>query len=81
MNTCSPDKSRTASTILSYFSEHPGAQDTIEGIAKWWREEQKNELPATFLKEVLSDLVTQGLVEAHREANGMVLYRAHRRQK
>ncbi len=77
MNACYPDKSRTAGAILSYLSARPGARDSADGIARWWREERKTELPADFLKEVLSDLVTQGLVEAHREENGAVLYRVH----
>ncbi len=79
MNACSPDKSRIASAILAYLAEHPDATDTLGGIGAWWLRERKSELPPLLLREVLSDLVTQGLVEAHREANGTVLYRAHRR--
>ena len=81
MDACYPDKSRTAGAILSYLSAHPDAADSVEGIVRWWLLERKSELSSAFLKEVLSDLVTQGLVEAHRETTGTVLYRAHRRQK
>jgi len=27
--------------ILAYLSEHPDAQDTLEGIAEWWILAQK----------------------------------------
>ncbi len=82
MTTCSPDKSRTASAVLSYLSGHPDAADTLDGIGRWWRKERKSELPPVFLREVLSDLVTQGLVEAVRVDDGAVRYRsrgAHRK--
>ncbi len=79
MDTCSPDKSRTASAILAYLQGHDDAQGTIENIAAWWLRERKSALPPTFLKEVLSDLVTQGLVE-RREEKGTVRYRSHPRK-
>ena len=81
MNACHPDISRLAAEILAYLSEHPDAQDTLEGIAQWRIGEGKSQATPAILKEVLSDLVTQGLVEAHRETNGTVGYSAHRRQR
>ena len=79
MNTCSPDKSRIASAILSRLSERPDAQDTMEGIAAWWLREKKSSLPSIVLKEVLADLVIQGLVERSAE-DGADRYRSHRRK-
>jgi hypothetical protein len=63
MNECFPDKSRIAREMLSYLSAHPDAQDTLDGIVQWWLRERKSDQHTTLVKEVLADLVTQGLVE------------------
>ncbi len=80
MDTCHADKSRTAGAILLYLHDHPEGQDTAESIAAWWRSERKIELPPNFLKEVLSDLVTQGLLEAQRDETGIDHYYSRRRR-
>jgi hypothetical protein len=63
MNECFPDKSRIAGEILSYLSTHPDTQDTLDGIVQWWLRKRKNDQHTTLVKEVLGDLITQGLIE------------------
>ncbi len=63
MNECFPDKSRIAREILSYLSAHNDAQDTLDGIVQWWLRDRKSDQHTTLVKEVLGDLVTQGLIE------------------
>ena len=63
MNSCYPDKARIAREILSYLSAHPNARDTLDGIVQWWLRKRKSDQNMTLLKEVLADLVTQGLIE------------------
>jgi hypothetical protein len=63
MNGCFPDKAWIARKIVSYLSAHPDAQENVDGIVQWWLREQKSDLNITLAKEVLADLVTQGLIK------------------
>ncbi len=81
MNECFPDKSKIAREILSYLSAHPDAQDTLEGIVQWWLRERKSDQHTTLVKEVLGDLVTQGLIEKIRMEGQTPYYRIHPKHK
>jgi hypothetical protein len=48
--------------ILAYLVEHPEAEDTLEGILKWWLLERKIKYQKKKVKEALADLVKKGLV-------------------
>jgi hypothetical protein len=55
--------STTARRILRYLHARPGAQDTLEGILRWWLldlhiEEQMNEVEAALRELAAADLVT-----------------------
>jgi len=75
MNKCFPDKTRIAREIISYLSAHPDAQDTLDGIVQWWLGEQKSDQHTTIAKEVLADLVTQGLIQKFRIEGQTSYYR------
>ena len=81
MNECFPDKSRIAREILSYLSARPDAKDTLDGIVQWWMRERKSDQHATLVKEVLGDLVTQGLIEKIRIEGQSPYYRVHHKHK
>jgi hypothetical protein len=81
MNQCFPDKSRIARDILSYLSAHPDAQDTLDGIVQWWLRERKSDQHMTLVKEVLGDLVTQGLIEKIRIEGQTPYYRMRHKHK
>jgi len=81
MNECFPDKSRIAREILSYLSAHHDAQDTLDGIVQWWLRERKSDQHTTLVKEVLGDLVTQGLIEKIRIEGQTPYYRIHPKHK
>jgi hypothetical protein len=80
MDACSPDRSSIAKDIILYLSEHPDAEDTGEGIAARWLPGQEIKPSPTVLKEVLSDLVTQGLMEIRTNEQGLRLYRSRKRK-
>ncbi len=80
MDTCTPDRSNIAREVLSYLSAHPDARDTLEDIGQKWLAAKTIKPPPTLLKEVLSDLVTQGLIEVHREKDGTTRYSSHKKQ-
>jgi hypothetical protein len=81
MNECFPDKSRLAREILSYLSARPDTQDTLDGIVQWWMRERKSDQHTTLVKEVLGDLVTQGLIEKIRIEGQSPYYRVHPKHK
>lgn len=81
MNECFPDKSRIAREILSYLSAYHDAQDTLDGIVQWWLRERKSDQHATLVKEVLGDLVTQGLIEKIRVEGQTPYYRIQSKHK
>lgn len=73
-------KLQIASEILAYLAEHPGAQDTVEGIVEWWLLEQKIKRHTAQVKEALAELVTQGLVLEHKGRDARIHYRMNRRK-
>jgi hypothetical protein len=71
----SPDKPTSRKSpiyyaILSYLSDHPQAQDTMEGIVEWWLLEQRIKRATTQVKSTLAQLVAEGLVTAREGAAG-----------
>ena len=81
MDACAPDRSNIAREVLSYLSAHPDARDTLEGIGQRWLAGKAIKPPPTLLKEVLSDLVTQGIIEVHRGKDGTTQYSSHKKHQ
>ena len=69
------DESKIGNEILSYLVENPKAQDTLEGIVKWWLLEQKIKYETARVKEALSDLVSEGLILEKKGSNSQIHYR------
>jgi len=74
-----PEKLQVVREILAYLAEHPDAQDTVEGIVEWWLLEQKIKHHTAQVKEVLAELVIQGLVLEHEEKDARIHYCMNRR--
>jgi hypothetical protein len=70
------ENSQISSEILSYLSEHPYAQDTIEGIVEWWLLESKIQRHIVSVQEALNDLVQKGLVVVSVGSDSRNRYRA-----
>jgi hypothetical protein len=49
--------------VRSYLAEHPGAMDTLEGIAGWWLMRQRIRVDVERLDRVLRRLVEAGVLE------------------
>ena len=62
------EEEEMAKTVLSYFSEHPNAKDTVEGIFHFWlvRQQVRNKLPV--LQKVLVRLTSDGVLRAEHQA-------------
>jgi hypothetical protein len=53
----------TAEAILGYLAEHPGASDTMEGIAEWWIMRHQVRVEVHILKGILRQLTDSDLLE------------------
>ncbi len=69
------EKSEMATEILEYLADHPGAQDSLEGIVAWWLLERGLKRKTRLAREVLSDLVARGLVLEGRNRDSPPRYR------
>ncbi|MFY9607372.1 MAG: hypothetical protein WAU45_01995 [Blastocatellia bacterium] len=66
--------------ILAYLSEHPDAQDTLQGIVEWWLLEQEIKSRISQVERALSELVVKGLVVESKKEGSQTRYRINRRK-
>jgi hypothetical protein len=64
-----------AEQILRYLSKHPQAEDTAEGILRWWVMEEQLEEAASTVREALVSLVVGGNLFVVVGGDGSVRYR------
>ncbi len=72
---CAHDKPHLTRQVLTYLSEHSGAQDTLEGIVEWWLLEQRIRQQAAEVSEVLDELTSRRLVLERRAGDSRIHYR------
>jgi hypothetical protein len=75
---CFEDKSQIAHEILAYLTDHPDAQDTMDGIIQWWLPEQKIKYEIGKVREIVSELVKKELLLEHKSADSRVHYTINR---
>ncbi len=75
---CSIDESQISERILSYLSDHPDAQDTLEGIVEWWLLEQDIKHRTAATERALAELTSRGLI-LKRLRNSVTYYMLNRR--
>ncbi len=56
-----------ARDVLAYLSEHPLAQDTLEGVVEWWLLQQHVQRWTPRVEAVLAQLVSEGLLLEHKD--------------
>ncbi|NUO07652.1 MAG: hypothetical protein HUU08_03075 [Candidatus Brocadia sp.] len=64
--------------IVAYLSEHPDAEDTLEGVAEWWLLKQKVRHKTREVKKSLSEMVAQGLLLEQKGQDNHIYYRINR---
>lgn len=69
-----------ASQILSYLTRHPGATDTLEGIAEWWILRERIEQGVEETAHALDFLVAQDLVIQEWTPEDRPRYRLNRKR-
>src|SRR5262249_21320040 len=60
--------------ILDYLRRHPNAEDTLEGIARWWLLEQRIQEETARVQAALNCLVNRKQLIARRQADGRTVY-------
>ena len=74
------EESEMAYDILAYLSEHPDAQDTLQGIVEWWLLEQEIKSRITQVEQALSQLVEKGLVLENKRRDSQTRYKINPRK-
>lgn len=69
------DDERIEREILGYLSNHPAAQDTVEGIAEWWLLERWIRREAGQVEVALEHLVARGKIAKRTGPDGRAHYR------
>jgi hypothetical protein len=64
-----------APEILEYLARHPDAQDTLEGILRWWVLDSCIRNWAPRIAETVAQLVEDGFLEKSASPEGNVRYR------
>lgn len=65
----------TAREILRYLVDHPEAEDTLEGIARWWLERRRIDRTVDEVGESLELLLARGMVQVRLEKTRLARYR------
>jgi hypothetical protein len=76
-----PEKMKIAREVLAYLTEHPGAQDTLEGIVEWWLLDQAIRNWTKNVREALMELVAEGLVIERKGRDERTHYRVNGRKR
>ena len=75
------EKEELAEEILQYLIDHPNAQDTLKGVVSWWLLERTIKHQTALVKEVLDNLVADGLVIAQQGSDSQTFYKINRRRR
>jgi len=70
-----------AREILVYLTEHPDAQDTVEGIVEWWMLEREIKHWSQDVQKALAELVALDVVLERKESDGHIHYRINKRKQ
>ena len=65
-----------AGEITRYLAQHSGCADTFDGISRWWISRIRFDEALQDVREALDKLLSRGVVEEQRLADGTVLYRS-----
>lgn len=74
------EESQIAYDILAYLSEHPEAQDTLQGIVQWWLLEQEIKSRIAQVERALARLVAEHYVVERKGKDSQTHYRINRRK-
>ena len=68
------NKSGLMKDIMSYLTDHPEAQDTVDGIVQWWLLERSIVKHSHRVREALTDLVDKGYLITYPGKDSQISY-------
>ena len=72
------DVKQIAHEIECYLKNHPNAADTVEGIAKWWLQGEKNDLSNLIVQQALNYLGSKLVVKCNANPCGNKVYSSNK---
>jgi Fe2+ or Zn2+ uptake regulation protein len=75
---CNVSKARIARRVLEYLAEREDAQDTLEGVVEWWLVKQQLVEQTATVRDVLDELVAEGLLVSQADSSARTLYGLNR---
>jgi hypothetical protein len=69
------DFSEQTDSLRRYLMAHPEAQDTLEGISRWWLPPTAAAISPARIKAAVDALVAEGLIVEERRPGGSVYHR------
>jgi hypothetical protein len=73
-------RDKLAYDILAYLSQHPDAQDTVQGITEWWLLEQEIRSRIDEVEQALARLVADRLLIKRTASDRLTHYRINTRR-
>ena len=61
--------------IFDYLSKNPDAEDTLEGITRWWLNMERIDLSVKEVEQALESLIEQGVITINKTIGGTILYK------
>jgi Fe2+ or Zn2+ uptake regulation protein len=77
---CKAQNEEIAQEILAYLAQNPDAQDTLSGVIEWWLLDQRIRTRTAQVREVIDQLVADGLILARKGRDSQIHYRVNRRK-
>ena len=72
------DVKQVADEIECYLKNHPNAADTVEGIAKWWLQGEKNDVSNLIVQQALNYLRSKAVVKCNANLSGNKVYSSNK---
>lgn len=62
-------------SLLKYFEKHPEAEDSLEGVMRWWLTEVSIQQEVENVERALAELIRADLLEEVRHSEQPIRYR------
>lgn len=66
-------------SLLMYFEKHPAAEDSLEGVMRWWLTEVSIQQEVENVERALAELIRADLLEEVRHSEQPIRYRLKQR--
>lgn len=64
--------------ILDYLRKNPEAGDTLEGVTRWWLEQESIEISVDKVIKALESLIEKGVIKGQKVKGGSTFYKVNK---